>query len=288
MLFLQGKLDFINSLDASYKDELLTPNGSLKNKYKDRVNMLKGPYLNTEYIGIYLENDNPAIQSKNIREALNIGFDRKLMISYLRNNIGYPSKKGFIPKGLSGTSEIDINYDPNYARKLVNDFIEETKTTPKLKLTTDSNYLDICEYLQRELQKIGIEIKVEVLPTASLRQAKSSGKLELFRASWIADYPDAENYLSLFNSSNFSPKGPNYTHFSNPKFDILYQESLNLLTDSLRIKKYEEMNTLIMSENPIIPLYYDQVIRFIQKDVYGMQIDPINQLILKNIWKKLK
>ena len=93
----------------------------------------------------------------------------------------------------------------------MNDFIEETKITPKLKLSTDSNYLDICEYLQRELQKIGIEIKVEVLPTASLRQAKSSGKLELFRASWIADYPDAENYLSLFNSLNFSPKGPNYT-----------------------------------------------------------------------------
>jgi peptide/nickel transport system substrate-binding protein len=124
----------------------------------------------------------------------------------------------------------------------VNDFIEEIKITPKLKLTTDSNYLDICEYLQRELQKIGIEIKVEVLPTASLRQAKSSGKLELFRASWIADYPDAENYLSLFNSLNFSPKGPNYTHFSNPKFDKLYQESLNLVSDSLRIKKYEEMN----------------------------------------------
>ena len=286
MLFLQGKLDFINSLDASYKDELLNPNGSLKNKYKDRVNMLRGPYLNTEYIGIYLDNDNPAIQSKNIRKALNIGFDRKLMISYLRNNIGYPSKKGFIPKGLPGTSEIDINYDPNYARKLVNDFIEETKITPKLKLSTDSNYLDICEYLQRELQKIGIEIKVEVLPTASLRQAKSSGKLELFRASWIADYPDAENYLSLFNSLNFSPKGPNYTHFSNPKFDKLYQESLNLVSDSLRIKIYEEMNALIMSENPIIPLYYDQVIRFVQKDVYGMEINPINQLVIKNLWKK--
>ena len=55
MLFLQGKLDFINSLDASYKDELLTPTGALQSKYKERINMLKGPYLNTEYIGFYLE-----------------------------------------------------------------------------------------------------------------------------------------------------------------------------------------------------------------------------------------
>ena len=97
-------------------------------------------------------------------------------------------------------------------------YIKETGERPSIKLATDSNYIDLCEYLQREFQKIGIEIKIDVMPTASLRQAKSSGKLELFRASWIADYPDAENYLSLFNSINFSPSGPNYTHYKNLNF----------------------------------------------------------------------
>jgi peptide/nickel transport system substrate-binding protein len=207
------------------------------------------------------------------------------MIAYLRNNIGYASKKGFIPRGLPGSSTTNIKYDPNYARKLVNDFIKETKQTPKLTIATDANYLDICEYLQRELQKIGVEIKIDVMPTASLRQAKSSGKLELFRASWIADYPDAENYLSLFNSFNFSPNGPNYTHYSNPEFDILYKESLSLVSDSLRFKKYKKMDSLIMSDYPVIPLYYDQVIRFVQKNIQGMEINPINLLVLKNIKK---
>jgi ABC-type transport system substrate-binding protein len=96
MLFLQGKLDFINSLDSSYKDELLTPIGELQPKYKEQLTMLKGPYLNTEYIGFYLESTNPAIQSKKIREAINIGFDRKLMIAYLRNNVGYPANQVFL------------------------------------------------------------------------------------------------------------------------------------------------------------------------------------------------
>ncbi len=286
MLFLQGKFDFINSLDASYKDELLTPEGELRSKYINKLNMFKGPYLNTEYIGIYLENKNPAIQSKKIRHAINIGFDRNLMIAYLRNNIGYPAKKGFIPKGLPSNSSLDFEYNPKYARKLVDSFIAETNQTPKLKVATDANYQDLCEYLQRELQKIGIEIQIEVMPTASLRQAKSSGRLELFRASWIADYPDAENYLSLFYSDNFSPNGPNYTHYLNPIFDSLYQESLSLISDSLRIKKYKEMDEILMSDFPIIPLYYDQVVRFVQKDVEGMKINPINLLILKNVSKK--
>ena len=286
MLFLQGKLDFINSLDTSYKDELLEPTGVLKDKYKKQINMLTGPYLNTEYIGMYLDSDNEALKSKKIREAINLGFDRKLMVAFLRNNIGYASKKAFIPNGLPGSSKKDFIYNPIFAKKLVNDFKKETGKDPIITLSTDSNYIDLCEYLQRELQKIGIKINIEVMPTATLRQAKSSGKLELFRASWIADYPDAENYLSLFYSPNFSPNGPNYTHFKNEKFDKMYEDALKIVSDSLRFTKYREMDSLALSDFPIVPLYYDQVVRFIQKDVIGMEINPINLLILKSVKKK--
>ena len=285
MLFLQGKLDFINSLDTSYKDELLEPTGVLKDKYKKQINMLTGPYLNTEYIGMYLDSDNEALKSKKIREAINLGFDRKLMVAFLRNNIGYASKKAFIPNGLPGSSKKDFIYNPIFAKKLVNDFKKETGKDPIITLSTDSNYIDLCEYLQRELQKIGIKINIEVMPTATLRQAKSSGKLELFRASWIADYPDAENYLSLFYSPNFSPNGPNYTHFKNEKFDKMYEDALKIVSDSLRFTKYREMDSLVLSDFPIVPLYYDQVVRFIQKDVIGMEINPINLLILKSVKK---
>lgn len=285
MLFLQGKLDFINSLDASYKDELLTPEGLLQSKYKDRINLLNGPYLNTEYIGIYLDGSNPALQSPLIREALNIGFDRKQMIAYLRNNIGYPANKGFIPKGLSGSSTQAFDYNPNRARALVNQFVETHQIEPKVTLATDANYLDLCEYFQRELQKIGVTIAIDLMPTATLRLAKSSGKLELFRASWIADYPDAENYLSLFYSPNFSPQGPNYTHFKKESFDLLYNKALNTTNKNERESIYREMDQIAMDEYPIIPLYYDQVIRFVQKNVEGMEINPINLLKLKTVKK---
>jgi peptide/nickel transport system substrate-binding protein len=136
------------------------------------------------------------------------------------------------------------------------------------------------------MQKIGIDILVEVMPTASLRQAKSSGKLQLFRASWIADYPDAENYLSLFYSKNFSPNGPNYTHFKNKTYDSLYKQAMITPIENLRIQKYEQMDELIMKEFPIVPLYYDEVVRFVQKDVKGMTINPINLLVLKNVYKE--
>ena len=85
-----------------------------------------------------------------------------------------------------------------------------------LVIGTNSQYLDLCEYIQRELENVGIKVIIDVVPPSTLRQLKSSGELDVFRASWIADYPDAENYLSLFYSEKtFTPNGPNYTHFKN-------------------------------------------------------------------------
>ena len=123
------------------------------------------------------------------------------------------------------------------------------------------------------------------MPTANLRQAKSSGKLEMFRASWIADYPDAENYLSLFYSRNHSPEGPNYTHFSDRLFDRWYNQALETVDLEHRTKIYQSMDSLALTQFPIVPLYYDQVIRFLQKDIKGMEINPINTLVLKNVRK---
>lgn len=286
MLFLQGKLDLLNSLDNSYKDELLTLEGKLPDKYKGKINLKKGPYLNTEYLGFYLDSPSPVIQSPLIREAINIGFDRQKMMVYLRNNIGFKGDRGFVPKGLAGhLNNQFLEYQPERAVALVKSFEEQTGLKAKISLATDPNYVDLCEYIQRELQKIGISIKIDVMPPSTLKQARSQGKLEMFRSNWIADYPDAENYLSLFYSKNLSPSGPNYTHFKSAAFDSYYEDSFLINDVDERAKHYQTMDSLAMSEHPLIPLFYDQVVRFTQKEVEGLGLNPVNILKLKKVRK---
>ena len=286
MLFLQGKLDLLNSLDNSYKDELLTLEGKLPDKYKGKINLKKGPYLNTEYLGFYLDSPSPVIQSPLIREAINIGFDRQKMMVYLRNNIGFKGDRGFVPKGLAGhLNNQFLEYQPERAVALVKSFEEQTGLKAKISLATDPNYVDLCEYIQRELQKISISIKIDVMPPSTLKQARSQGKLEMFRSNWIADYPDAENYLSLFYSKNLSPSGPNYTHFKSAAFDSYYEDSFLINDVDERAKHYQTMDSLAMSEHPLIPLFYDQVVRFTQKEVEGLGLNPVNILKLKKVRK---
>ncbi|WP_298354394.1 ABC transporter substrate-binding protein [uncultured Dokdonia sp.] len=286
--FAQGNIDYLNSLDPSYKDEILTASGTLRAKYQDRVQLEKVPWLNTEYIGFYLDSDTPEVQSALLRKAVNYGFDRKKMITYLRNGIGKPAVNGFIPKGLPGYDHIKgYNYNGTLSRKLIAQYIKETgDTSPEITIGTNSQYLDICEYIQRELQKVGLKVNIDVMPPSTLRQMKSSGELDAFRASWIADYPDAENYLSLFYSKNFTPNGPNYTHFKSATYDSLYEHSLSITDIGQRKKLYRTMDSLIIDKSPIIPLYYDEVVRFTQKTISGFEPNAQNFLVLKYVKKQ--
>lgn len=285
--FIQGNLDFLNSIDASYKDEILTQNGRLAAAYQDRIDMQSGPYLNTEYLGFFLDAQDGAANALKIRQALNCGFDREKMIAYLRNGIGRPAVHGFVPKGMPSFREGEgQGYQPQRAKQLIAAYREETgDLTPTVTISTNPQYLDLCEYIQRELQKSGLNVLIDVLPPSTLRQAKAQGKLSVFRGSWVADYPDAENYFFIFHSKNFSPKGPNYTHFKNSEFDRLYEAAIKAKDRKIRERKYRKMNRLLMDSVPVIPLYYDEVVHFTQKNTKGLGINPINQLHLKWVRK---
>ncbi len=285
---VQGNIDFLSGLDASYKDDALNSDGTLRAEHSNELSLQTGAYLNTEYLGIKMLNSTEHPTSNHlVRQAINYGFDREKMIMYLRNGIGIPALNGFIPKGLPSFNAMPgYDYNPEKAQKLLSQFKEENALDEaEIVILTNSQYLDLCEYIQRELQKIGLKVSIEVVPPSALRQLKSKGDFMMARASWIADYPDAENYLSLFYSKNFTPNGPNYTHFKNEEFDRLYERAFVTVANVDRYALYQKMDSILLAEAPIVPLYYDEVVRFSRKQVQGLGINPINLLNLKHVSK---
>ncbi|EDM43426.1 oligopeptide ABC transporter, solute-binding protein [unidentified eubacterium SCB49] len=288
--FIQGNIDFMSGLDNSYKDEIVTTTGQLQPRYEASVNLITAPFLNTEYLGFYLDTETPEVNSRALRQAVNYGFDRQKMVTYLRNGMAFPAVHGFIPKGLPGFEAIEgYTYNPQKAAALIDTYIAETgDTQPEVSIGTNAQYLDVCEYIQRELEKLGLKVTINVVPPSTLRQMKSSGELDIFRASWIADYPDAENYLSLFYSPNFAPNGPNYMHYKNVALDSLYVASQHISDIKIRKDYYKKMDSLIIADAPIVPLYYDMAVRLVSKKITGLGINPQNFLILKRVKKEKK
>lgn len=284
---LKGNFDFMSGLHTSYSDELLTPDGKLNPIYDDKLYLQRHPFLKTDYLGFMVGDSSANDPWKNVlvRKAVNYAINREAMVRYLRNNVYTPGNGGFIPKGMPGYSEsAGYSYQPDSVQALLNRAgYPSGKGLPALRLSTTSDYVDICEFVQHQLGEFGFQVKVDVLPASVHRELSARGELEFFRKSWLADYPDDENFMALFYSPNEAPKGPNYTHFSDSDFDILYRKALETTDESKRTLYYLKMDSLVMAQAPIVPLYYDVVMRFVSLRVSGLDHNPMNVLDLTRV-----
>ncbi|MDL2240776.1 ABC transporter substrate-binding protein [Bacteroidales bacterium OttesenSCG-928-K22] len=281
--FVKGNFEYMSGIDPAFMNEFLTPEGTLNPKYSDKYYLLSEPYLNTEYIGFNLADSNNPLSDPIVRKAVNYAIDKDKMLRHLRANIGTPGYYGFIPDGLPGhLTEKIYEYNPNKAIELIKQskFYVDGKF-PEISIATTIEYSDLVSYIQNRFDIIGIPVKIDVYPPAVIKEMRATNKLQCFRGSWVADYPDAENYLSVFYSKNFSPEGPNYCHYSNSEFDRLYEQALKESNVDARNLLYQQMDRILMEEPPIIVLYYDRVLRFVNKKVDGLGSNPVNLLELK-------
>ncbi|MBS1598304.1 MAG: ABC transporter substrate-binding protein [Bacteroidetes bacterium] len=292
LLFRQGELDFTNDIDASFKDEVLNKKGELKKDWQDKIILSKHPYLNTEYLGVLIDTSNELVKHsplrfKKIRQAINYGFDRRKMMMYLRNSIGIPAESGFVPAGLPSFDSSAVkgyHYDPVKSRQLLNEAgYPEGNGLPEIKLLTIDIYADLGSFIAKELEEVGIKVKIEVVQKNLLIEETAKSQALFFRGSWIADYPDAENYLSVFYSKNPAP--PNYTRYDNPAFDKLYELSLVENNDSLRKKLYQQMDQMVINDAPVVPLWYDEVIHLVNPAISGFEPNGLNLLELRRVKK---
>lgn len=286
MAFQRKQLDFMTDLDASNIKTMLDEKGALREVYTKQFVLSKTPNLNTEYLGINLSDSNAAnpLSNPKIRQAINCGIDRKEILRYLRNGIGKPAENGFVPYGLpsfDGNNKI-YTYNSDKASKLIQEAgYSANHPMPKITLYTNETYREVGLMVAKQLSKIGMEVKLEINPSSILREWMVKGKANFFRGSWIADYPDAESYYAVFYGKNTAP--PNYTRFRNAEFDRIYEAALAESDISKRYELYHQLDKLIEVASPIVPLYYDEVLRFYHFHVQGLTPNALNLLNLKTV-----
>lgn len=290
--FKSGNLEMISGMNEEDKDQLLDANGALNVVLKDKFQLQKSDWLNTDYLGILMDDNyndkNSPLRSKLIRQAIGYAIDRKGLIRYLRNNIGVPASKGFVPQGMPNFNKFKIegfNYDIEKSRALIlKAGYDDIVNVPIITLSATPEYKTLCEYLQRQLKEVGFKIKVDMNSVSSMNQRIAQFEANFYRKSWIADYPDAINYFQLFYSQNFYPEnGSNYTHFKNPQYDMLFELASIEKDDNARMKLYKEMNQILHDEAPVVPLFYAETLRFLKNNVQGLKGNSLNSLSLKKV-----
>jgi peptide/nickel transport system substrate-binding protein len=297
LTFLQGKLDFLSGIREGSRDLVMNTDGTVRADFKGRFTVQKAPYLNTEYLGFQLDSTNltgeqaaqgRALRDRRVRQALNYALNKPELTAYVLNHVGLPGTSGFVPAALPSFSLTKVpgyTYQPQRARQLLASAGYGQGRPLRLRLSTVAERKAVAEYLQKNWADVGVQVQIDINQAATQQELVDNGRAAFFSKSWLGDYPDAENYLSLFYSPNFSPGGPDKTHFKSAAYDALYNQARREQGAARRTALYQEMDRLIVTESPVISLYYDEVIRLTQNNVRGLTPNPMNQLLLERVRK---
>lgn len=202
--------------------------------------------------------DDPLFKNnKKLRQAMSLAWNREEANKLFYNSSAIEAQS-VIPPGLGGYRKEYRNpytkFDLDLAKKLLAEAgYPGGKGLPDITIQTRNETVarQIIEHFAKNLEKIGVKIKVGMNTWPELVNKVTNRKHQMYTMAWGADYPDAENFLGLLYCPNASP-GSNGANYCNPEFDNLFKTATILQDSPERSAMYEKMNEMVAIENPWI------------------------------------
>lgn len=297
--FEARRLDMEASIDAALLDKVFTHGTDGKLGLTPAFatcRMFNVPSMSTEYYGFQMDSTAPGAQgspfvtNRYLRRAVNYAIDRDALVRYVLRSQAIPATGGPIPPNIPGFSGTKgYTFDREMARRLLDSAgYPDGRGLPELRLQVSESerVIAVSQAIQEQLNAVGIRVKITQVAPAQHRSMAAEGKLPMWRANWMADYPDAENFMALFYSKYKSPAGSNTTRFSNAAVDSLYRAALAPgLSLEQRADLYGRAERIIIDEAPWVLLYHSSIQRLVQPGISGYLVDPLDRLSLVTVRK---
>ncbi len=249
-----GEFDIIDSVPVSEIHKLINEN----------PNFHVVPSIATAY---YLLNVNvKPLDNIDVRKALALAIDRKALVDTVTKAGELPAVS-FTPPGLLDANGNDFhqiagNYDINpensnitFAQELLGKAgYVDGAGFPELEIlynTSETNELLASAIQEMWLKNLNIKVKLVNQEFAVFQSFKSQGNYQIARGSWFGDYADPLAMLEIWTSDN----PINTTGWHNTQYDALIKNS-KTANDQERYALLYEAQEILMTELPIIPLYY--------------------------------
>lgn len=261
-LFLQGKIE-TSGIPKDNFNEAINQKGVLTADMQKRnihLRVFRDP--STYWLGFNME-DEVLGHNKPLREAISCAVDREKYIELFTNNRGEVAY-GFIPPLMKAYDPqikqmTKRTYNPEKARQLVKqaEALYGGKL-PRLTLSmagTDVVARQAGQFYRRCFKNAGLDIQIDYMDWPTFQNKIKTKSAQIFSLGWIADYPDAENFLQLFYSKNASP-GPNNFNYSNPEFDKIYEQIAVVPDSPERTKLYRKAERIVVEDCPAVFLLH--------------------------------
>lgn len=284
LLFMSGELDEIETVARDNWNQVVDERRQLLPALASRgIRLYTGPEIAIGYIGFNM--DDPVVGSnRKLRQAMSHAFNYDEWIKLNNYRIARPT--GPIPDGVAGHLEepLPYNYDLERAAKLLAEAGypggKDPATGRRLEVTIDVGHADRVEVRQsielfvNFMEKIGVVVKPSYNNWPTFLEKLEHRQVQLFYLAWMADYPDAQNFLLLFYGKGVSP-GPNHSNYVNPEFDRLYEQAIALPDGPERTALYSRMAGIAVEDSPWI-FHSDRMLFVLRQPwVHNFKLHPM-------------
>jgi oligopeptide transport system substrate-binding protein len=250
--------------------------------------MEDSPYVQAPYLGTYyylLNTEVPPTDNLKVRQALSLAVDRdSLSKNVLKGtvigaySITPPDTLGYFPPKL-------FDYDPERARQLLAEAgYPNGEGWPGLELTynTSEDHRKIAVALQQMWKDVlNIEVALINQEWKVYLDSITQMNFQIARRGWIGDYVDPNNFLDLFLTGG----GNNNTGFADPRYDeLVLRKAPQATTKAERFAVFEEAETLLMEQMPIIPVFTYTSKHLVQPSVRGLPSNLMDSINMKYVW----
>lgn len=268
-LYEAGKLDFMTDI-PSMDLQRLAGNADLKTF----------PYLKTSYLG-FVVNKYP-LNNVKLRRAIAMAIDKNQFAGLLHG--GQTPASGFIPPQLdTATHHAGLGFNVENAREQLRSSGVDTSHPIQVEvvLANWDKPLMVGQFIQAQLKKnLGITVDIQPFDHKTFRAQLNLATYPSFLNSWSADYPDPDNFASVF----LGDSGNNHTLWKNSKYDQLVVEARSAQNPRIREKNYSEAQRILLEQDAVIvPLFYEPNMALIRSRVKGLELNALNYLLLKKV-----
>ncbi|MGZ3689221.1 MAG: peptide ABC transporter substrate-binding protein [Bdellovibrionota bacterium] len=268
-LYEAGKLDFLTDIATLDLRRL-----------QGRADLKSFPYLKTGYLGFVT--DKFPLQNVKVRRAIAMAIDKSHLNQVLHG--GQEAASSFVPPRMMGHSgKIGLPFNPARA-------LEELKTSGvdlskplsiELLLPNWDKQLTLAQFIQGELKRnLKIDVQLQPFDNKTFRAQLDLHAFPLFEASWSADYPDPDNFLSVFLSTS----GNNRTTWKSENFDGQIMKARGMQNQKAREKVYLDLQKVLEEDQVVIvPLYYEPNMALVRPRVKNLELNPLNYLLLRKV-----
>ncbi len=281
--------EFINhNLDMVYRlptEDLIAITESSKldsSFYLQRV-----PEMSTQFLTFQTQEG--VFANKNLRKAFSFAVDRERILNAILQGEGEDiGRYGFVPPVFNNYKTREIRgytFNPDSARYY---FAKAGygQNNPLKPIEFDLNsegerYTAVANELRKQLREVlNVDLRINLYPSAQIVDKAFSGKYELLRISWVADYPSPQNYLWMCYGKNV-PKNPqarsypNIPRYVSAKYDYYYEKAMTSATVEEAMENFFKAEQIMIEDAPILVMWYDESYRIVRSYIKNFPSNPI-------------